>query len=104
MNVKRILIATAVVALAPLAAQASMSTQKFGEAYPVVSTDSASVLTRADVRGDVLARDRQGQSFGEAFPYVMSDPMTMRLLADVLGEARTAPRMYGEANGERSHN
>jgi len=105
MNMKQILIAAAVVALAPLAAQANGAfTQKFGEAYPAEIADSASVLSRADVRDDVLALDREAQSFGEAFPYEMKDPMTMRQLADVQREARNAPRMYGEANGERGHN
>jgi len=28
----------------------------------------------------------------------------MRLLAEVRGEARNAPRMYGEVNGDRGHN
>jgi hypothetical protein len=104
MNMKQILIAAAVVALAPLAAQAGASTQKFGEAYPVEITDSASVLSRADVRDDVLALDREAQSFGEPFPHEMKDPMTTRQLADVRHEARNAPRMYGEASGERGHN
>jgi len=105
MSLKQVLIATAVVALAPLAAQANgASTQRFGEAYPAEILDTPSMLSRADVRDEVLTLDRQGQNFGEAYPYDMKDPMTLRQLAEVRREARNAPRMYGEANGERSHN
>jgi hypothetical protein len=105
MNLKQILIAAAVVALAPIAAQANgASTQRFGEAYPAQSLETPSVLSRDDVREEVQALDRLGQNFGEAYPYDMKDPMTMRQLAEVRREGRNAPRMYGEANGERSHN
>lgn len=105
MNLKQILIAATVVALAPIAAQANgASTQKFGQAYPAQILETPSVLSRDDVREEVQTLDRQGQNFGEAYPYDMKDPMTMRQLAEVRREARDAPRMYGEANGERSHN
>ena len=101
MNAKHILIATAIAALAPVASQAA---QKFGEAYPLDTIEAPSMLTRAEVRAEVLALDRQGQNFGQALPYQAKDPMTMRLLAEVRSEARNAPRMYGEVNGDRSHN
>lgn len=103
MNLKQILIVTAVVALAPIAAQASHS-QRFGEAYPLDTIETASTLSRAEVRDEVLTLNRKGQNFGQAFPYELSDPMTMRLLAEVRREARNAPRMYGEVSGERGHN
>ncbi|HYS12905.1 MAG TPA: DUF4148 domain-containing protein [Burkholderiaceae bacterium] len=105
MNVKQILIATAVVALAPIAAQANGGyTQRFGEAYPIATVETPSTLTRAEVRAEVLSLDRHGQNFGEAFPYQAKDPMTTRLLAEVRREARNAPRMYGEISGETGHN
>ena len=44
MNVKQILIATAVIALAPIAGQAA-SKQKFGEAYPLEIVETPSTLT-----------------------------------------------------------
>jgi hypothetical protein len=101
MNAKHILIATAIAALAPIASQAA---QKFGEAYPLDVIETPSTLTRAEVRDEVLVLNRQGQNFGQAFPYQEKDPMTMRLLAEVRREGRNAPRMYGEANGDRGHN
>lgn len=104
MNLKQILIVTAVVALAPIAAQASQSKQRFGEAYPLDTIETPSTLTRAEVRDEVLTLNRKGQNFGQAFPYELADPMTMRLLAEVRREARNAPRMYGEISGERGHN
>lgn len=105
MNVKQVLIAAAIAALAPIAAQANgVYKQKYGEAYPLEIAPTPSVLTRAEVREEVLSLNRQGQQFGEAFPYEVMDPMTMRLLAEVRREARTAPRMYGEISGERGHN
>ena len=105
MNIKQILVVTALAALAPVAAQANIqSKQKFGEAYPLETTELVSTLTRAEVREEVLSLDRTGQNFGQAFPYELKDPMTMRLLAEVRREARNAPRMYGEISGERGHN
>jgi len=104
MNVKQILIATAVAALAPIAVQAGTYQQKFGEAYPLATIEAPSTLTRAEVRDEVLSLDRHGQNFGEAFPYQAKDPMTMRLLAEVRHEARNAPRMFGEISGETNHN
>ena len=106
MNVQQILIATAVVALAPIAAQANgVYKQKFGEAYPVEMQDAVTTpLTRAEVRDEVLSLNRQGQNFGQAFPYQAKDPMTMRLLAEVRREARETQRMYGEVSGDRGHN
>jgi len=104
MNVKQILIATAVAALAPIAVQAGTYQQKFGEAYPVETIEAPSMLTRAEVRDEFLSLDRHGQNFGEAFPYQAKDPMTMRLRAEVRREARNAPRMFGEISGETSHN
>jgi hypothetical protein len=104
MNTKQILIAAAVVALAPLAAQAKGTKQKFGEAYPLETIEAPSTLTRAEVRDEVLALDRSKQNFGQAFPYEQKDPMTMRLLAEVRREARTAVRMFGEVNGFTGHN
>ena len=100
MNAKQVLIATALVALAPFAQAA----QKFGEAYPLDIVETPSTLTRADLREEVQSLDRRGQQFGQAYPYEMKDPMTMRLLADVRREARNAQRMYGEASGFRGHN
>ena len=100
MNIKHILSATAIIALAPLAQAA----QKFGEAYPLDISETASTLTRADLREEVLSLSHEGQQFGHAYPYEMKDPMTMRLLAEVRREARNAPRMYGEASGDRGHN
>ena len=104
MNAKQILIATAVVVLAPVAAQAGTYKQKFGEAYPLETIEAPSTLTRAEVRDEVLALDRSKQNFGQAFPFEQMDPMTMRLLAEVRREGRTAQRMYGEINGFSSHN
>ena len=100
MNAKQILIATAIVAIAPIAQAA----QKFGEAYPVETIEAPSTLARAEVRDEVLSLDRQGQNFGQAYPFQLKDPMTMRLLAEVRREARDAPRMYGEISGDRGHN
>lgn len=106
MNVKQILIATAAVALTPFTAQANgASSQRFGEAFPIESVQiEAGTLTRADVREELLSLDHRGQNFGQVFPYEAKDPMTVRLLAEVRRDARNAPRMYGEANGECSHN
>jgi hypothetical protein len=104
MNAKQILIAAAVVALAPLAAQAGNTTQKFGEAYPLETIEQPSTLTRAEVREEFLAADRSKQNFGQAFPYEQKDPMTMRLLAEVRREARNFDRMFGEVQGFTSHN
>jgi hypothetical protein len=101
MNLKQILIVTAIAALAPIAAQAG---QKFGEAYPLDIEQTSSTLTRADVREEVLALERVGQNFGEAYPFQAKDPMTMRQQAEVRREAREAQRMYGEISGYRSHN
>jgi hypothetical protein len=105
MNVKQVLIATAIAAVAPIAAQANgVYKQQFGEAYPYEVVQTTSTLTRAEVRDEVLSLNRQVQNFGQAFPYEVKDPMTMRLLAEVRREARTAPRMYGEISGDRGHN
>ncbi len=104
MNAKQILIAAALVAIAPLAAQAAPSKQKYGEAYPLDIVELPSTLSRAEVRDDVLSLDRSKQNFGQAFPYEQKDPMTMRLLAEVRREARDYVRMYGEVNGFASHN
>ncbi len=106
MNTKQILIAaaTAIVAIAPFAAQAGTYKQKFGEAYPLDVVEQPSTLTRAEVREEVLSLDRSKQNFGQAFPYEQKDPMTMRLLAEVRREARTAVRMFGEVNGFVGHN
>src|SRR5262249_20183999 len=100
MNIKHVLIATAIVALVPVAQAA----QKFGEAYPLDVVETPSTLTRADLRDEVLSLSHDGQQFGQAYPYEMKDPMTMRQLAEVRREARNAPRMYGEISGDRGHN
>jgi hypothetical protein len=100
MNAKQILIAAAIVAIAPLA----QAGQKFGEAYPIETVETPTTLTRADVREEVASLERRGQNFGEAFPYQLKDPMTMRQLAEVRREARNAPRMFGDINGYTSHN
>ena len=47
---------------------ADHSGQRFGEAYPLATTNSASVKTRQEVRQEYLAMDRSGQRFGEAYP------------------------------------
>lgn len=104
MNAKQVLIAAVLVAVAPLAAQAMPSKQKYGEAYPLDIVEQPSTLTRAEVRNDVLSLDRSKQNFGQAFPYEQKDPMTMRLLAEVRREARESVRMYGEVNGFVGHN
>ena len=52
MNAKQVLIATALVALAPFAQAA----QKFGEAYPLDIVETPSTLTRADLREEVQSR------------------------------------------------
>jgi hypothetical protein len=99
MNTKHVLIATAIAALAPIAAQAESPFAGVN-----LATEAKSTLTRAEVREEVFALDRSGQNFGQAFPYEVKDPMTMRLLAEVRREARNAQRMYGEISGERGHN
>jgi hypothetical protein len=95
MNVKQTLIAIAIAAVAPIAAQAespdaikfydapstlsaaqvradylamNRTGQRFGEAYPVAIEQVASVKTREEVRSEFLAMDRSGQRFGEAYP------------------------------------
>jgi len=98
MKAKLILVAAAVAAVAPLAAQAE---SPFSAITPV--QEARSTLTRAEVREDFLAQDRHAQNFGEAFPYQVADPMTMRLLAEVRREALMASRAFGEVT-HRSHN
>jgi hypothetical protein len=57
------------------------SSQRFGEAYPVALTSTASLRTRAEVRAEVLAMDHSGQRFGEAYPAFDSKP----IITDVAG-------------------
>lgn len=101
MNTKQILIAVAIAALAPIAAQAG---QKFGEAYNLDVVETPSTLTRAEVRDEVLSLNRKVQNFGEAYPHQVKDPMTMRLASEVRREARNSSRMFGEIWGYADHN
>src|SRR5262245_38726803 len=95
MNTKQTLIALAIAALAPPAANPESpdaikfndapstlsaaqvradyiamdrSAQRFGEVYPVAINNVASIKSRDEVRAEFLASNRSGQRFGEAYP------------------------------------
>jgi hypothetical protein len=97
MNAKQALFALVIAAAAPFAAQAE---QRFGEAYPLATTDTPSTLSAADVRADYLSMDRSGQRFGEAYPVATaktSSQLTRQdVRADFLAMNRSGQR-FGEA-------
>jgi hypothetical protein len=94
MNTKQIFLAVALAALAPLAHAESPSETIFK------FEDGKSVLTRAQVRAQVLNLDRSEQVAGEVYPYDVMHAIGMRMIAEVRGEARNAPRIYGEISEE----
>jgi len=98
MKAKQILFAAAIAAALPFAAQAE---SPFAGITPV--QEPTSTLTRAEVREEFLAQDRDVQNYGEAYPYLVSDPMTMRLLAEVRREALMVSHVYGEVT-HMTHN
>ena len=79
MKAKQTLIALAIAAVAPLAAQAeSPDAIKF--------FDAPSTMTKAEVRADYLAMDRSGQRFGEAYPSAIENVASVRTREEVKAE------------------
>jgi hypothetical protein len=97
MKATRALFALVIAAAAPFAAQAE---QRFGEAYPIATTDAPSTLSAAQVRADYLAMSRSGQRFGEAYPVATTDSASVRTRQDVRSDFLAMDRSgqrFGEA-------